>query len=296
MRALVRTAADALLVRLPRRTAPGDRLVLAYHNIVPTGWTAQGDRSLHLPLDRFEAQLDVLQAELAVVPLLELLSTPDPYRRRVAITFDDAYASSLALGVAACEARGLPCTVFVAPALLGRVPVWDRREVAGQWSHAERERFLWQQAGRDVEPVTATELTLDAALRLATSAELAACLARSGPRLTLGNHSQTHANLAALSPPEVADELCSAQTWLQAFAPARSVPVVAYPYGHAPRDPSVCMSHDPALPAWGLLVTGGWQRRGTPMPPLTVPRWNVPAGITVKGFKVRLRGRRTGSA
>ena len=87
---------------LPRRTRPGDRLILAYHNVVPAHWAPRGDRSLHLPVDKFEAQLRMIRNEAEIVPLMELLTTSAPNDRCVAITFDDAYASALELGVGAC--------------------------------------------------------------------------------------------------------------------------------------------------------------------------------------------------
>jgi len=290
LRRVLRGAAESVLVRLPRRTAPGDRLILAYHNVVPADWVPSGDRSLHLPVDRFEAQLGVLQAEATVVSLMELLTTHDPHRRRVAITFDDAYASALTLGVAACQARGLPCTVFVAPGLLGRVPLWDRRAMAGRWEDTDRATFLWQHKGRDAEPVTAEEHGIDRTLRIATATELLSCVAQSDEGLTLGNHTVSHPNLAALGLEDVQVELRDAQMWLHTRTPERVIPVVAYPYGHAPRDDTWRVEHDVTLPRWGLRVTGGWQRNGSTLQPHALPRWNVPAGISLAGFAIRLRG------
>lgn len=156
---------------------------------------------------------------------------------------DEQDASALSLGVATCEARGLPCTVFVAPGLLGRAPEWDQRACAGRWRDLDRDVFRWQQARRGNDPTTNAELALDATLRIATHAELTECVGRSGPGRTLANRTHSHANLTALSLSEVAEELRTTQAWLHAFAPERAVPVVAYPYGHE--------AHEAGLRAWG---------------------------------------------
>jgi peptidoglycan/xylan/chitin deacetylase (PgdA/CDA1 family) len=281
VRNVARGAVERVLSAAPRRTTAGDRLILAYHNVVPCGAPMRGDRSLHLPVDRFEAQLRCLRQEADVVPLLELLQTNDPRARRVAITFDDAYASALALGVTACVAHGVPCTVFVAPALLGTVPIWDAAAERGQWSVSDRHRFLWEQKGlgkaAETEP---------AALRIATETELAA--AEHAPGVTLGNHTMHHANLGALSTAEACAELAVADAWLRVRFPAATVPVVAYPYGIAPQDaPGAVLT---AGLSYGLAVSGGWWLQRQPVTPLSVPRWNVPASLSIRGFQLRLRG------
>jgi len=281
LRDLVRGGAERALSVAPRRTAPGDRLILAYHNVVPTKAPARGDRSLHLPLDLFEAQLRCLREEADVVPLMDLLRTPAPRSRLVAITFDDAYASALTLGLTACVAQRLPSTVFVAPALLGSVPVWDVAADHGQWSVADRYQFLWQRRG-----LGETCETEPAALRIATEAELIE--ASHTPGITLGNHTMHHANLGALSTAEAQAELIGAATWLRERMPAVTVPVVAFPYGIEPQDATAAASA--AGLEYGLAVTGGWWRQGMAITPLAVPRWNVPAGISARGFRLRLRG------
>ncbi len=287
-RAAVRTAAESVLVRLPRRTRPGDRLILAYHNVVPAGTPPVGDRSLHLPVDRFEAQLRLVRREADIVPLMELLTTDAPRDRRVAITFDDAYASALRLGVGACVAACAPCTVFVAPGLLGTVPVWDRRAAEGRWSDADREAFLWGDRGIDTAiPWDASSQMRADTCRIATAGELLACAAQ--PGVTLGNHTMHHPNLGALGDDEARAEVEEAQAWLAAQVPGRAVPVVAYPYGHAPRRPEAALGVSTVR--FGALVTGGWWARDAARPPHATPRWNVPAAISHRGFELRLRGR-----
>ena len=59
IKGMVEAALAALLGnRVAMHRLRGRRLILAYHNIIPTGSAPVGDRSLHLPLDEFAAQLD----------------------------------------------------------------------------------------------------------------------------------------------------------------------------------------------------------------------------------------------
>ncbi len=292
VRALVRGVAERVLCALPRRTCPGDRLILAYHNVVPAGWTPRGDRSLHLPIDKFEAQLRLIRNEAEIVPLMELLTTDAPNDRRVAITFDDAYASALTLGVGACVAAEAPCTVFVAPGLLGTVPYWDRAADAGGWSDAERERFLWECAGYgDMATLAAASsaAAADSLLQIANAHELRAAAGRAG--VAIGNHTMQHGNLGALASDAVFAEVSAADAWLRAFAPPTMVPVLAYPFGIAPQAPATAIPT--ACATWGARVTGGWMSEELVKAPFALARWNVPAGITTAGFNARVRGRLT---
>lgn len=286
VRGVLRGGVERVLSSAPRRTSPGDRLILAYHNVVPAGSPASGDRSLHLPVDRFAAQLQCLRAEADVVPLEELLHAGSARVRLVAITFDDAYASALTLGVAACVSHNMPCTVFVTPGLLGQVPTWDTMAQQGLWSDSDRHRFLWEQRGLGAPALA--DATTDT-LRIATESELLAACGQRG--VTVGNHTMHHANLGALSTAEAAAELAEAGEWLRARFP-HVAPVVAYPYGIAPRDRDAALAS--AGLTHGLEVSGGWWRADHPVAPLAVPRWNVPAGVSVRGFAVRVRGWLTG--
>ena len=61
------------LTRLARSSHLGEVLVLAYHNIVPSGKLTFGDRALHLPQRTFAAQLDLLLETHEAVPLEAVL-------------------------------------------------------------------------------------------------------------------------------------------------------------------------------------------------------------------------------
>lgn len=287
LRSTVRQIAEVACNTLPRRTGRGDRLVLAYHNVVAVGARSVGDVSLHLPVDRFQAQLRTLKSEAVVVPLMELLLNEDSNERRVAITFDDAYASAMALGLAACADEEVACTVFVAPGLLGQIPYWDLAASQGRWSNSDRNAFLWKAEGlgehvADADPMNPAFTSLT----IASKSQLDVVSAMRN--VTFGNHTMYHPNLGAVSVQRASTELLDAHTWLQTHYPRQTVPVVAYPYGIPPHPIQVTIP--PAIAEFGMLVSGGWAARGTRQIPMSFPRWNVPAGISAKGFRMRLRG------
>lgn len=278
-RSVSRSLAEHVLVRIPPRRRRGARLILAYHNVVASESEIRGDRSLHLPLEHFTQQLDVIRAEAAVVPLLDLLLGAATTYPRVALTFDDAYRSALQHGVSTCSASGVPSTIFVSPSLLGTIPEWDRRADRGTWSAAERHAFLWQSRGMGThEPVSTVNRGMADAASIAPLALLQQIAAM--PHVTLGNHTMHHANLGALDAAEVESEIRECEEWLGGLQGVHTLPVVAFPYGSAPRSP--------IGERFGLLVTGGWF--DAPPPQHRVPRWNVPSGVSVSGFRARLRG------
>ena len=98
-RGLKRLAEAAIVgsgvARLTRYAHRSRVLVLAYHNIVPNGETADGDWNLHLPQREFALHLDTIGRTHDVVPLASIFDPPTRARPRVAITFDDAYAGAL---------------------------------------------------------------------------------------------------------------------------------------------------------------------------------------------------------
>jgi peptidoglycan/xylan/chitin deacetylase (PgdA/CDA1 family) len=282
-------------------------LVLAYHNVVPDAHPCGGDGSLHLPVAAFAEQLGMLRRDADVVPLTTLLAAPAGGRDRlVAVTFDDAYASALTVGLPCCAAQDVPATVFVAPGLLGTIPAWDRHAAAGRWTAADRADFLWQQQGMDTAlpappwtaplpppPSVPSSLpvplpTLLERCRLATADAVLAAVAAGRGRVTLGNHSWRHANLGALDAATVQQEVRATAAWLAAHATTAAVPVLAYPYGIPPRDAPAALAGTGVTQA--LCVAGGWMTHGDARAPWHLPRWNVPAGISRHGFRLRLRG------
>jgi peptidoglycan/xylan/chitin deacetylase (PgdA/CDA1 family) len=313
VRPLVRAVGERALLVAPSLAPHGGRLVLAYHNVVADAQPCGGDGSLHLPVAAFAEQLGLLRREAEVVPLTTLLAAPPGGRDRlVAVTFDDAYASALTVGLPCCAAHAIPSTVFVAPGLLGSIPAWDRHAAAGHWAEADRTRFLWQRQGIDAAlappPWTAAPAEppsvppsfpvplpdLLERCRLATADAVLAAVEAGRGLVALGNHSWRHANLGALDTATVRQEVRATAAWLAAHAAAAAVPVLAYPYGIPPRDPDAALADAGVTQA--LCVAGGWMTGHDARAPWHLPRWNVPAGISPHGFRLRLRGWLAGGA
>lgn len=298
-RASARCVVERLLLAsglpgLLARSRRGRRLVLAYHNIVPPGETAAGDRSLHLPLGRFEQQLDLLATACAVRPLHEVLAgtAGETDRPVVAITFDDAYAGAVRHGLAALVRRGLPATVFVAPAFLGGAGFWWdalANPGVGGLSADTRAVALDRCRGRDAEVrdwVPASGLSWREPppwMRCADEAELVE--AGGWPGISLGSHTWSHPNLTRLTPAELGEELSRPRQWL-AERGHHAPSVISYPYGLS--NASVRVAAAAAGYRWGLHVTGGWL--GPPSESLGLPRLNIPAGLSPEGLSLRLSG------
>jgi peptidoglycan/xylan/chitin deacetylase (PgdA/CDA1 family) len=279
---------------LSRRRLKRRGLILAYHGIVPNGERPAGERTLHLPESQFHAQLDVLGALTSVVPLDELLGPSDSVGLlpRAAITWDDAYLGALTTGVDAVVRRGLPATIFVAPGRLGGQSFWwDRlaERFGGTIPGAIRSRALRELAG--VDEAVAAEYERDAPpasipdfARTGGETLLAGAAAR--PGISVASHSWSHANLAAIPPARLEQELTSPADWLgERFT--TYLACLAYPYGLD--SPEVRRRSGLAGYVAGLRVEGGWMAREEG-DRFQVPRLNIPAGLSLDGFVLRLSG------
>jgi peptidoglycan/xylan/chitin deacetylase (PgdA/CDA1 family) len=294
----VKSTVEAVLVRggfanLSRHLHRDRTLVLAYHNIVPHGEPATGDRSLHLPARDFSEHLDLLLRHCDVTPLDSVFeSRTEGKRPTVAITFDDAYRGTVTAGVNELVMRGLPATIFVVPAFVGGNSFWwdavlpaaeDKRNGFREWAldalrGRDQEIRAWakSQAVHSLQPpphaVTATEEELRTA---ATQ-----------PGITFGSHTWSHPNLTQLDADSVEEELVSPLEWLrQRFEPV--VPWLTYPYGLA--SPTVERAAAAAGYRGAFSVTGSWLPK-TNAAAFALPRLNIPAGVTPNGFILRLSG------
>ena len=294
--AIVRSGITAWRIRDPKRA----RLVLAYHNIVADDDPPWGERALHLKRSLFERHIDLLGEKGRIVPLTELLQdgpSEDNQAPRFALTFDDAYQGALDTIESFLQPRGIPCTVFVNPALLGKGAFWwdQVAEVFdGAMPEALRQDLLFGLKGCH-EGVTQH---MGEALRMvpdppsssfAPSSESSLrriLVARSG--MDLGLHTWSHRNLSALSEEEVVEEVSRNQVWLAKLG-AKASPFLAYPYGLAP----VPMPHGLASLGikYGLLVEGGHLQSPLGGPyGLLLPRLSVPNGLSREGLQLRLAG------
>lgn len=297
MRSALKAAIEGLLAHggpaaIARATRRRGALVLAYHNILPDGVVAPGDRSLHLARARFSEQLDELLQHLDIVPLAELGRPHAGNRPRAVITFDDAYRGAVTAGVRELVRRGLPGTIFVTPGLLGDHTFWwDACAGPNDLAQAVRSHALDVLRGEDkaVRDWVATQgrplAEAPAAARSATEAELDAALRC--PGITAGSHTWSHPSLARLTDAELRAELTRSRDWLSGRYGDRFVPWLTYPYGAW--SPAVAEAAREVGYAGAFRVEGGWSI-GQVAGDFAIPRLNVPAGLSADGFALRAAG------
>lgn len=299
-RTRMRIAAEIALTasgfgRLSRFRVRNGTLVLAYHNVVPRGEPVVGDRSLHLPVDDFAAQLDALMKTHDVVSLADALTGPGMRHGRpaVAITFDDAYQGAVTSGVDELAKRGLPATLFVAPAYVGGRAFWWDRLAAALGEVPDHQRVYALEAlngdGEQVLRWASPNMNKHSLPRHACCADeetlIDAC--HRHPGITVGSHSWSHVNLARVGPERLEAELTQSAAWLQARFTERVIPVLAYPYGRFSTGVEAAAARAGYRAA--LRVDGGWIT-SAPTNAFAISRLNVPAGVTHRGFALRAAG------
>ncbi|MGE0352563.1 MAG: polysaccharide deacetylase family protein [Gemmatimonadales bacterium] len=299
-RGLLKLAGERILLhsgpaRWGLRKRVGDTLILAYHNIRPDGGAPIGDVSLHLRLGSFIEQLDSLMATHEVVPLVQALRPSETPRPRAVITFDDAYQGALTLGIPALAQRGLPATVFVAPGFLGGKSFWWDALAGPDGSGLAdgiRRHGLEVLAGRDshIRAWAASEGCRigDMPAWACAAHEDELRTAASQPGISLGSHTWDHVNLTALEGQFLADQLSRPDEWLRARFPG-VVRWVSYPYGLG--SPVVERAAAAAGYEAAARIDGGWIRPGMEAARrYSLPRLNIPAGLSIDGFRLRLAG------
>lgn len=278
-----------------RRRRAEDAVVLAYHNVVPDDAPAAGDPSLHLPRGAFVAQVEALARSHEVVPLPELLARQGGRGRPLAaITFDDAYRGAVEIGLPELARLGLPATVFVAGAMAGGGSFWWDALALGQGGvlpdrlrHHALEALAgddaavrgWagQQGHRAATPPWFATVAAEDALRAAVA----------GGQLSLAPHSWSHPNLARIGPERLERELAIGLAWLRERFEG-ILPLLAYPYGRF--SPAVEVAASALGYQHGFAIEGGWLSGARAS--FTLPRWNVPAGISLDGFLIATAGLR----
>jgi peptidoglycan/xylan/chitin deacetylase (PgdA/CDA1 family) len=298
-RHLEQALSSSVAGHIARHRIQGKRLILAYHGIVPHGEQPAGERALFVSQRDFAAQLDVLAAVADVAPLDRIDELGDG-RPRVAITFDDGYRGAVREGVQELVKRGMPATIFVAPGRLnGHAFWWDvlshRRESLDE---SVRNHALNELAGSDervrdwaAEAGLSASESLPEYAQTATAGELRGALQH--PGITVGSHTWSHANLASLSSAEIAGELERPRDWLRAEFGDKALPWLAYPYGlDCPDVHRVAVS---CSYVGGLRIRGGWHR-ATDVSAFARPRLNVPANLSLAGFRARIVGSVRGAA
>lgn len=271
--------------------------VLAYHNVVPTGERAAGDRSLHLPQKNFAEQLDALCESHTIISLEALGKSRSGGGKPLAvITFDDAYRGAMTAGQAELHVRGLPSTVFVSPGLLGSDGFWwDRlsdpdtgilpvelRDHALMKLGGRGSDILSWAAGRGRQILDLPDHSKPATLSILQSAALQS-------QVSFGSHSWNHLRLPSMSEEALRSDLKRTRAWLKQKLSATS-DWLAYPYGHSSQEASTVAAE---FSIGALLVSGGLVRHSRiSSDRFACPRINVPSGISIHGFRLRLAGLR----
>lgn len=290
--ALERALASRSVNRFTRRRLNGQRLILAYHGVIPDGAEEAGERSLFITQSELRAQLDML-AEFADVAALDVLDQEGDGRPRMAITFDDAYRGAVCEGVHELTQRSLPATIFVAPGRLNdHVFWWDALARDGRLDPRVRDHALQELSGNDERIrkwAASLKLPISENLpnyaRAATVEELKQALL--SPGITVGAHTWSHANLSALNVADVIAEVSRPKAWLRQHFPGKTLDWLAYPYGFDSETARAALLRSSYVAA--LKIDGGWHHADK-VAPFARPRLNVPAGLSVAGLKARTLG------
>ncbi len=282
-------------------------VVLAFHNIVADGARVAGDRSLHMPRGLFAGMIRELSRRGAFVPLDEMVWSASTTRSlHFAVTFDDAYLGAVTHGIDVLHALHVPATVFVAPGLLGQASTWwdDIGEYfGGEIPPLKRDVWLDGPAAGRADAIRAefaiTDGAHDAGRRaavgdaavIASREQLLRAAQHDG--VTLGSHTWSHPNLAALaSNPTLAqvlhEELTQPLEWLRQSG-ARMVPMLAYPYGRWSDAAANAVS---AAGYRAAFRVDGGALGSIAQTPFALPRINVPAAMSANGLLLRVAGLR----
>ena len=293
MRAPGKRAAEWLLTAggvsaLARRRLRGRVAVLAYHNVVLDEEAGRGDASLHLPLSLFAEQLARLRRTHDIVSLEEASGQDASARPRAVITFDDAYRGAVTLALPLLQGEGIPATMFVSPGLLGEESVWwDELAERGELTEMRRTECMFQCHGRADEVRAAGtggpgSATLPRSYGISTAEELQA---NTFDGMSVGGHGWDHACLTSLGDSALHKDLADTLAWVGAF-PGAAIPWLALPYGEGNAGIAALALE---LGYRGVLeIRGGlWRPRGVRS---SVPRINVPAGLSSRGLVLRASG------
>lgn len=168
------------------------RAILTYHSIDDSGSVLSTAPAI---FDRHMRWL--ARSEIQVVSVDEIMTVSADVDA-VALTFDDGLESFATRAWPVIQAAGLPVTLYVVTGLTGRHNTWDENRTL----HVPRQRLLdWDTLGR-----------------------------LHGEGVTIGSHTRSHADLVALDPQRLADEIEGSRSDIHE-AIGVSPASFAYPYG-----------------------------------------------------------------
>jgi peptidoglycan/xylan/chitin deacetylase (PgdA/CDA1 family) len=251
----------------------GSRLdaILVYHSV---GGIPGSDYRYDLSPAQFREQIRMLHGSFEPVDLAALIDvegtdrTPntDPSRKRVAITFDDAFRNVYDVAAPILREFDVPATVFACPDFLGDESVGLLRERHSLGSHAHG--------------IAMTE----AQLREIAAEEL----------FTVGNHTASHPDLTALPDREaVVEEVVGAKRQLEERI-GTDVDRFSYPHGAIDRRAAAVVAD-----SHSLAVTSEPSLLGRTPDPYSLPRIDACQPIQVLrletsdvGFRLKRAARR----
>jgi peptidoglycan/xylan/chitin deacetylase (PgdA/CDA1 family) len=201
--------------------------VVLYHSV---GGVRGTDYRWDLSVEQFRAQIERLNARYEVVDLATLVDRPNAGRKRVAVTFDDAFRNVYRNAVPVLREFDLPATVFACPSYVGD-------------ENVERLR------NRHDLPASASEIVM-------TEPQLQDLA--DDDRFAIGNHTATHPDLTSLDDTDAlrAEIEGTKATLEDRFGVA--VDRFSYPYGAVDDAAAavVAETHDLAVTSVPTLVDG----------------------------------------
>lgn len=284
---LYRAAVGLGIAALGRRrdAAP----VLCFHNVVDDERAGRvGDASLHMGLTSFRQAIDVVTEHYEVISLGEFLgrrTTGASLRGCCVLTFDDAYVGTIRLALPELRRAGLPSTVFVVTdAAESPAPFWwdvlgDRGELA-----ALRDQALSAHQGRTARVPGGVAASVGHPDLLPASWDAVLTAARS-EYVAIGSHTCSHPNLLAIPDDELALELRDAISVLRDRV-SGTLPVVAYPYGNV----DTRVAHHAKAAGYIAGMALGRRVATRANDPFTIPRLNIPAGISAEALETWISG------
>jgi peptidoglycan/xylan/chitin deacetylase (PgdA/CDA1 family) len=207
-----------------------------------------------LTVKAFRRQMELVRSSglpvLHLTDYLDTLGRGEDAGRGVVLTFDDGYESVYTGAWPVLRELGLPATVFLVTAYMGRPNDWDQPLARGAFRHLSWDR--------------AREMAADGLIRF-------------------GSHGVTHRDLTALSDAELERELRESRAAI-AGELGRAPAAFSYPFGRF--DARVTAALREAGYTYGIAVASrpGWSRRA----PLAVARTGMYATDGARALAVRL--------
>ena len=282
----------------------GKAAILMYHRVVALRDPREDlyGRTLTVSVARFQEQMALLAGRWRVLSMDELpghLEHGEGFA--VAVTFDDGWLDTLEAAMPVLRRHGVPATVYVATRYPGGDgEVWwlelmdlleERDALAFNWRGRDLAWTLDSDAARRAAFARLRALFMDGLDPAGQAALLAAVRGGSAPRsyahlfmswdrlraldaeplATIGAHTHSHANLAAMDEAGALAEMQRSRELLEREL-GHAVRHLAYPYGAkgevGPREVALARGFDTAVTTWRHPLRPGCDLRALPRMPV----------------------------